>query len=227
MRSVYYYHAVILDWTDIGYNFLIDGYGNVYEGRAGGPGVIGGHALEYNPGSIGVALIGSYEDTGPPQEALDSLVRLIRTRAPDVDPALAADWIDWGDVPNICGHGDVIATMCPGADLHAVLPDIRGRLAASTPVYFPAPIRLYDPKIVSFEAGPSLVDPDGLIEIRATISQDGREPLLSQGPDPGYIYDEGDDFGRAGYQKIEGRFRLAVEVIGEDGVPKSLSLGLR
>ena len=218
VRSIYYYHAVLLDWTDIGYNFLIDGYGNVYEGRYGGPGVIGGHALEYNPGSIGVALIGSYGAAWPPDAAQNALVRLIRARAPDIDPASAADWIDWGDVPNICGHGDVLSTLCPGADLQAILPSVRGQLAGSTPVSFPAPVRLYDPKIIAFQAGPSLLDPEGLIELRATITQAGREPLLSQGPEPGFVYDEGVDFDAAGYEKVEGRFRLAVDIVGADGV---------
>ncbi len=218
VRSVYFYHAVILDWTDIGYNFLIDVYGNVYEGRYGGPGVVGGHALEYNRGSIGIAFVGSFSGASPSQAAQDSLVRLIRTRAPDVDPAIAADWLDWGDVPNICGHGDVMATDCPGSDLQSALPTVRGQLAGSTPVYFPAPVRLYDPKIVNFEVGPTLVDPEGLIEVRATISQDGREPLISQGPDPGFVYDEREDFDTAGYSKVEGRFRLAVDLVGADGV---------
>ena len=218
VRAIYFYHAVTLGWTDIGYNFLIDVYGNVYEGRYGGPGVVGGHALEYNPGSIGIALIGSFDDEWPPVAAQEALVRLIRTRASQIDPAAAADWLDWGDVPNICGHGDVIATDCPGTDLQSVLPAIRGELAGSTPVYFPAPVRLYDPQLVSFSAGPSLIDPDGLIEIRATVAEEGREPLLSQGPEPGFIYEEGEDYDAAGYSKVEGRFRLAVDLIGEDGI---------
>ena len=225
VRSIYQYHAVVLDWNDIGYNFLIDGFGNVYEGRYGGPGVIGGHAMEYNTGSIGVALIGSFDEAWAPEAALDALVRLLQVRAPDVDPTIAADWLDWGDVPNICGHGDVMDTLCPGADLHAVLPTVRGRLTGSTPVYFPAPVRLYDPKIVAFQAGPALIDPDGLIELRATIAQEGREPLVSQGPEPGFVYAEGQNFDTAGYQKVEGRFRLAIDIVGADGVPNPYRWG--
>ena len=226
VRAIYYYHAVVLDWTDIGYNFLIDGYGNVYEGRYGGPGVVGGHALEYNPGSIGVALIGNYSDTWPPAAAQDALVRLIQTRAPHIDPAVAADWIDWGDVPNICGHGDVIITACPGADIQAVLPSIRGRLGGTDPVYFPKPVLLYDPKIVSFSASPSLVEPGGLVEIRATVTTEGREPLRSQGPAPGFVYDEDDDFDSVGHHKVEERFRLAVDVVGSNGVRSPYRWGL-
>jgi hypothetical protein len=226
VRAIYYYHAVVLDWTDIGYNFLIDMYGNVYEGRYGGPNVIGGHALAYNPGSLGIALIGSFLNTMPSEPALNALTRLISARAGHVDPAVAADWLDWADMPNICGHGDVMNTLCPGASLHAVLPAIRGRLAGSGPISFPAPVLLYDPKIVGFSAGPPLVDADGLVEIRATITNNGRDPLITQGPAPGHVYEEGEDFDTAGFAKQEGSFRLAVRVEGEDGVPNPYRWGL-
>jgi hypothetical protein len=52
MRAIYYYHAVTQGWGDIGYNFLVDWHGNVYEGRYGGTNVVGGHSLQYNYGSL-------------------------------------------------------------------------------------------------------------------------------------------------------------------------------
>jgi hypothetical protein len=226
VRSIYYYHAIVLEWTDIGYNFLIDMYGNVYEGRYGGPNVIGGHALAYNPGSLGVALIGSFIDTMPSEAALDSLARLIATRAGHVDPAVAADWLDWADMPNICGHGDVMNTLCPGANLHGLLPALRGRLAGTGPIVFPPPVLLYDPRIISFSADPETVSADGLVEIRATITNLGRDPLVTQGPAPGFVYDEGEDFDTAGFAKLEGSFRLAVSIEGEDGIANPYRWGL-
>ena len=42
------YHTVTQGWGDIGYNFLVDWHGNVYEGRCGGANVVGGHLLQYN-----------------------------------------------------------------------------------------------------------------------------------------------------------------------------------
>ena len=225
VRAIYQYHAVVLGWGDIGYNFLIDGYGNVYEGRFGGPGVVGGHAMEYNTGSLGVALIGSYIDTAPTAAAQDALVRLIRARAGHVDPTKAANWIDWANVPNICGHGDVMSTQCPGSSLAAVLPAIRGRLAGTGPISFPPPVRLWNPRLVGFSAGPSLVDPGGLIEVRATIRNDGAETLLTQGPDPGFTYEEGQDFDTVGHVKQDGRFRLAVGIAGQGGTPNPYRWG--
>ena len=225
VRSIYHYHAVVLGWGDIGYNFLVDGYGNVYEGRFGGPNVVGGHAMEYNTGSLGVALIGSYVGTAPSAAALDALVRLIKVRAGHVDPTKATNWIDWAGVPNICGHGDVMSTQCPGADLAAVLPTVRGRLAGTGPITFPKPVRLWNPRLVSFSASPTLVEPGGLIEIRATIRNDGAETLQTQGPDPGFIYDEGQDFDTVGHHKQDGRFRLAVSIAGESGIPNPYRWG--
>ena len=62
VRSIYYYHAVSLGWGDIGYNFLIDRQGRIYEGRYGGNAVVGGHALTWNYGSVGIAALGNYEE---------------------------------------------------------------------------------------------------------------------------------------------------------------------
>ncbi len=60
IRAIYYYHAVTQEWGDIGYNFLIDRNGTIYEGRSGGVNVVAGHALQYNYGSVGIGLIGDF-----------------------------------------------------------------------------------------------------------------------------------------------------------------------
>src|SRR5204863_533710 len=69
-------------WNDIGYNFLIDKYGQVFEGRYGGvdKNVIGAHAEGFNTGSIGVALIGSYQTTAPTAAEKTALVNLLAWR---------------------------------------------------------------------------------------------------------------------------------------------------
>ncbi|CAA9587461.1 MAG: hypothetical protein AVDCRST_MAG18-4144 [uncultured Thermomicrobiales bacterium] len=66
IRAVYYYHAVTQGWGDIGYSFLIDRNGTIYEGRHGGENVVAGHALEYNYGSVGIGLLGSFTNAPPP-----------------------------------------------------------------------------------------------------------------------------------------------------------------
>ncbi|MBU2595550.1 N-acetylmuramoyl-L-alanine amidase, partial [Patescibacteria group bacterium] len=74
MRSIYYYHAVSLGWGDIGYNYLFDQYGNMYEGRAGGNMVVGAHAYGQNYGSVGLSVIGNFVNTDITSSALTSLI---------------------------------------------------------------------------------------------------------------------------------------------------------
>jgi hypothetical protein len=126
IRAIYHYHAVVREWGDIGYNFLVDRQGNIYEGRAGGPGVVGGHARPYNPGSIGISLIGNFEEEQVPQAMREGLVRFIAWQAVDhlLDPLGEGYFID-KHLPTIFGHRDGANTICPGRYAYALLPSIR------------------------------------------------------------------------------------------------------
>src|SRR5438552_6718214 len=79
VRAIEVYHVVGNGWDDIGYNFLVDKYGQVFEGRYGGmdKAVVGAHAMGFNYGSVGVALIGNYNGAGltPPERA--ALVKVL------------------------------------------------------------------------------------------------------------------------------------------------------
>lgn len=126
VRAIYYYHAVTLEWGDIGYNFLVDRLGNIYEGRAGGPGVVGGHAREYNWGSIGIALIGNYQNTDVPAPARSALTDLTAWECREwfIPPTEMRFFID-KMLPTIMGHRDCQATVCPGDRAYALLPAMR------------------------------------------------------------------------------------------------------
>ena len=76
VKAIWRYHSYNNDWGDIGYNYLIDHLGNVYEGRAGTNGVFSVHAPP-NEGSIGIAMLGDYTNQLPTQAALDSLTKLV------------------------------------------------------------------------------------------------------------------------------------------------------
>jgi uncharacterized protein with LGFP repeats len=82
MRAIQLYHVRSNGWNDIGYNFLVDRFGTVYEGRYGGidRNVVGAHAKGFNTGSVGVAVIGGFEGAGIPPAARSSLAALLAWR---------------------------------------------------------------------------------------------------------------------------------------------------
>ena len=81
MRDIYYYHAISRGWGDIGYNYIIDTSGNIYEGRFGGEGVIAAHSGPANHGSIGIAVLGNYQSDQVPEAVTNSLNKLINLKS--------------------------------------------------------------------------------------------------------------------------------------------------
>ncbi len=132
VRDIYRWHAVSRGWGDVGYNYIIDQQGNIYEGRYGGETVVGGHVLRANTGSIGIAVLGNFQESDVPQAALDSLVKLIADKAElhSIDPNGATSFRG-ENISNISGHRDYGATACPGERLYAQLPSIRTQVAQS------------------------------------------------------------------------------------------------
>jgi uncharacterized protein YgiM (DUF1202 family) len=125
VRSIYYYHAVERGWGDIGYNYLVDWQGNVYEGRVGGDDVIGGHAFEYAHGSSGICTIGNFMETLPTDEALAALIWITAWVGRKLDPWGSGSFHEQPDFPNIAGHRDCYSEDCPGDMLYLELDDIR------------------------------------------------------------------------------------------------------
>jgi hypothetical protein len=132
------YHVRANGWNDIGYNFLVDKYGQIFEGRAGGidRNVIGAHAEGFNTGSVGVALIGNYSAAKVTSAAQHALADLLAWRLDlaHVDPLSTLTWRSGGNpeyragtlvkLRAISGHRDTGYTSCPGTSLYAKLPGI-------------------------------------------------------------------------------------------------------
>ena len=136
LSGVYIYHTVTNGRWDIGYNFLIDPFWNIYEGRAGGEWVVWAHAKRNNTPSVGISLIWNFENVKPTKEALDSLVRLSAALAKkyNINPYTRANYHrDSKDAPYIvssenyviAGHRDAWITACPGKFLYELLPFVR------------------------------------------------------------------------------------------------------
>ena len=144
VRGIEIYHVQGNGWNDIGYNFLVDKYGQVFEGRYGGvdKNVIGAHAEGFNTGSTGVAVLGTYGSAAPSAAARIALANLLAWRldVAHVDPLSTLTWVSGGNarfasgVPvmlrAVSGHRDTGFTTCPGATLYAQLGAI-ARQAAS------------------------------------------------------------------------------------------------
>ena len=130
VRSIYYYHAVTRGWGDIGYNYLVDFMGNVYEGRYGGENVIGGHAYQYAIGSSGIGTMGKFGDQAPTPEMTAGLTWITAWLTRDLDPYGVSDFHETPSLPTICGHRDVNVTDCPGDLLYADLQEIRNYVSA-------------------------------------------------------------------------------------------------
>jgi hypothetical protein len=144
VRGIETYHVIGNGWDDIGYNFLVDKYGQVFEGRYGGmeKAVAGAHAMGFNFGSVGVALLGNYNGARLTPAARAALVSLLAWRldVAHLDPLSRVTRISLGnpeyakgtpvDLRGISGHRDTYPTSCPGSNLYAQLPAITRQVAA-------------------------------------------------------------------------------------------------
>ena len=144
VRNIWQFHTVDRGWGDIGYNFLIDPNGVVYEGRAGGDGSIGAHFSCRNTNTAGVSLLGTYSTTPPTAAALASLRAILRelTSRFGLDPMSISVHVPSGlTMPVIASHRDgndspltCTRTECPGDALYALLPAIRAEVAGRGPM---------------------------------------------------------------------------------------------
>ncbi|HEX6159074.1 MAG TPA: N-acetylmuramoyl-L-alanine amidase, partial [Thermoanaerobaculia bacterium] len=127
VRSVWTWHTKSNGWGDIGYNYLVDPNGTIYEGRAGGPGIIGAHFSCMNHNTVGVALLGTYSTAKPTAAARAALVRLLAWLAEQnrIDPKAVTFHGSSGlQLSTISGHRDgnispnkCGGTTCPGDTL--------------------------------------------------------------------------------------------------------------
>ncbi|MGW5573007.1 N-acetylmuramoyl-L-alanine amidase [Nocardia thailandica] len=151
VRAIYAYHAETLGWCDIGYNALVDKYGQIFEGRYGGldrP-VQGAHAGGFNENTAGVAIMGNYEEEEPTDASLNAVGKFIgwRAKLAGLDPEGHTTMISEGteftpyaqgeqvDLPVVFAHRDVGNTSCPGDAAYAKLDRIRAIAAGSGTEY--------------------------------------------------------------------------------------------
>jgi ribosomal protein L24E len=238
LRSIYSY-AVSRDYIDVPYNWLIDHTGRIYEGRwardypagavhngesANDLNVRGAHALNHNPRTIGIAFMGTYTTTLPPQPAIDSLVTLLAWKSarwainPLASVAYRASDGSVAAFPNICGHRAVRATTCPGDPVLSILPSLRAQVAArlrrGTFGYW---VATSDGRVLSFGDFPDRGDASrshiGATVIGLASHPNGRGYWLF-GPDGGVF-----TFGEARFHGSTGAIRLNRPIVGMAATP--------
>ena len=118
LRSIYAYHVEARGWRDIGYNFLVDRFGRIWEGRWGGvdKAVVGAHTLGYNEVAFAMSAIGNFEEAQPPEAVLDAYAKLFAWKLSKYDIKADATklWVKNRYLQAINGHRDVGQTACPG-----------------------------------------------------------------------------------------------------------------
>jgi hypothetical protein len=158
VRAIYYDKTVNSDFGDIGYNFLIDEQGRIYEGRysreyepgeehlaedLAGNVVRGGHARDFNDGTVGIALLGNFQNRQPTTAARNALEKLLawKLERHGLDPKGASTYTNpiLGNTKflnHISGHRNVNQTACPGDAFYPKFPglrdDVADRIAATS-----------------------------------------------------------------------------------------------
>lgn len=135
IRAIYSYHVKTRGWSDIGYNFLVDRFGRIWEGRAGGVDrpVVGAHTLGYNNYSFAMSAIGNYETASPTSAMLNAYGALFAWKLSlhGVDAASTSQRIGSKYFPAVNGHRDAGSTACPGRYLYAKIGRIRELASAA------------------------------------------------------------------------------------------------
>lgn len=138
IRNIYRYHALTLEWGDIGYNLIVDRFGGVWEGRAGGltKQIHAAHAGKANGNTYGITVMGSFMKEAPLAPAQDSLAKALAWKlslhginSVGGDITVLHQDGKYRTVPLISGHRDVGWTNCPGDAFYSRIPSIRTEVA--------------------------------------------------------------------------------------------------
>ncbi len=245
IRGMYWYHTQVEGWSDIGYNFLVDRFGNVYQGRYGGvtKSVMGAQVLGFNTYSQGVSVIGTYDSVKPSAAALSALEHLIAWKLDvhHVNPLSTATVLcsttqkfragQWVKLPAIAGHRDANYTACPGNALYGLLPTIRAAVA-----------KIGNPKVYAPRLNRAAFSPNGdgsrdTCRFTATLSEQA-DWTLSVKDANGTVLRTIDGSGTAAAATWNGRdtagdvvpdgaYKLRLDATNADGAARAATLAVR
>lgn len=137
LRGIYSFHVNGRGWSDVGYNMLVDKYGRLWEGRAGGidKRVVGAHTSNYNSNTFGISAMGNFDKTAPSKAMLTAIQHAVAWKLGNEGvSATSKATVNGKRVNAVSGHRDFGQTACPGARLYSQLGSIRsgaGKLQSS------------------------------------------------------------------------------------------------
>jgi hypothetical protein len=219
VRGIYSYHTGTQGWADIGYNFLVDKYGQIFEGRHGGieRGIVGAHAAGFNSGSFGVAVMGNYDVVDAPAVAVEAVAQVAAWKygVHGIDAGTTRTVsVNGRTLRTMIGHRDVGSTVCPGRFLYARMGQLRTRIAAIAATPAPAPAPAPAPT------------PDGATPVTGDWNGDGRTqlgwfnagrwhlPTGAGGRTESFVYGRADDVPVVGDWNGNGRDGIGVRRVG-------------
>ena len=126
VRGIWNFHVTSNGWDDIGYNYLVDPNGVVYEGR--GDNILGAHFCGQNSNTLGICMMGNFTNITPEPIAIHSLAEILAWKTCDINADPLGQSYHTGSgitLPNISGHRDGCATACPGDMFYPLLPTVR------------------------------------------------------------------------------------------------------
>ena len=179
LLSICRYHRDSNGWNDVGYNFLVDKFGRLWEGRAGGidKAVVGAHTTGMNTQSFAVSNIGDHSTVPAGEPAMEAMTRLFRWKLPlHGQPTTGQVTVvsnggsgshyapgEPATLERVSGHREANSTACPGQALYEQLPALRGRVAG-------APVAPRPAAAVSLQRPPKHVAKGTNVKMRGTVA---------------------------------------------------------
>ena len=223
MRAMYRYATKTLGWDDIAYNFVIDRYGRIWQGRAWlypEQPVFPAATLSNNDRGVGVSMLGNYDQERLSSSARSALVKLLAWKASlhGINPLGSTSWYNnktdrYETMPTINGHRDTYYTACPGGNLYPLIPGIRREVAAVTGA-------VTGPTTPTPSVGAIFRDFDGRADTDI-LARNGEGRLMLSSPDGKGDMTEPEPIGGTGWQQFD-----VVTVAGDwngDGTPDILA----
>ncbi len=192
VRAIYAYHTKTLGWSDIGYNFLVDQFGRIYEGRAGSitQAVQGAHASGFNTDTMGVSAMGNFEVAQPPAAMVNSLAAVTGWKLSQYNRDVlgkttltsAGGTSKYKAGTNVtlnvvAAHLDTGLTVCPGKYLYAQLGSLRSKAAnyaKYSSITAPAPAPAPAPVATNVQTPTDLFTADRMADLAAVDRRTGR-----------------------------------------------------